>query len=263
MSLLVSMTDYVTLPRPNIDWLIPDLLPKPGLIFLTGEPKSGKSYLALQLALCLTRAVPFLGYKTQSSYNPNINFDLLKEIDNNTFVSNHHGSSILYLQLDTSELVWRDRLLHLQKHIPLSSHVLMPHPDLIPGRVNVLERSSREWLRSVITDADPALIILDILRQVHNADEDSSTEMKAVFDELDILFKGRTILLIHHSPKLNDSFGPVKVVNALRGSSYMSGHADAIWLLHNNTLHIESRFSASIKIPLMRESSGLFTIRRY
>lgn len=244
MSSLVSLTDFVTLPRPEIDWLIPDLLPKPGVIFLTGEPKSGKSYLALQIALSLARAVPFLGYKTYHQVQDN-------------------RVKILYLQLDTSELVWRDRLLHLQKLVPLSPNVLMPHPDLVPGRVNVLERSSRDWLRSVITDADPALAILDILRQVHNADEDSSTEMKAVFDELDILFKGRTILLIHHSPKLHDNLGPIKVVNALRGSSYMAGHADAIWLLHNNALHIESRFTTSTRINLVREPSGLFAVRRY
>ena len=242
--LLVDLNTYLHMPRPHIQWLVKGLIPRPGYIFLTGEPKCGKSYLALQLALAIAQHTSFLGHPCSAKYD--------------AATAPH---SVLYLQLDTSEMVWRDRMERLESEmVDLSGPVYQPNPDLIPGRINLLQESSRNWLQAVILAADPAMIVVDILRQVHNADEDSSTEMKAVFDELDILVKGRTCLLLHHAPKLHPEYGPIRTVNALRGSSYMAGHADAIWLLNDGYLHIESRFSESKRLWIQRRRSGFFEL---
>ena len=244
---LVDLHTYRTMTRPHMEWLVKGLIPRPGYIFLTGEPKCGKSYLALQLALCIAQGSPFLGHQTRTATSTHS--DTLPQKQNH----------VLYLQLDTSEMVWRERLEGLQDQlVDISGPVLMPHPDSVPGRVNVLDQSSRDWLQALIAAADPALVIIDILRQIHNADEDSSTEMKKVFDELDILLKGRACLFLHHAPKLHPEFGPIRVVNSLRGSSYMAGHADAIWLLNDGYLHVESRFGSSERIWVQRRKSGLF-----
>ena len=250
---LVDLHTYRTMTRPHMEWLVKGLIPRPGYIFLTGEPKCGKSYLALQLALCIAQGMPFLGHSTPAvpqvghvSSGPNLH-------------PPHSPRTVLYLQLDTSEMVWRERLEGLQDQlVDISGPVYMPHPDSVPGRVNVLDQSSRDWLQALITAADPALVVIDILRQIHNADEDSSTEMKTVFDELDILLQGRSCLFLHHAPKLHPEFGPIRVVNSLRGSSYMAGHADAIWLLNDGYLHVESRFGSSDRIWVQRRKSGLF-----
>ena len=251
---LVSPTEYIEMDRPHMDWLVKGLIPRPGFIFLTGEPKSGKSFLALQLALCIVQGESFLGHSVGYPYNNK---------DNIPVSPSHTNPAVLYLQLDTSELVWRDRLAGLRDQgVDLLGSLLMPHPDSIPGRLNVLEKGTRDWLQAVITAANPALVIVDVLRQIHNADEDSSTEMKAVFDELTLLFQGRSVLMLHHAPKLHPELGPVRVVNTLRGSSYMAGYTDAIWLLNDGYLHIESRFSDPQRLWLQRRKCGFFDRRR-
>jgi hypothetical protein len=45
----VSFSDYAAIERPSLDWLIPGVLPRPGLVLLLGEPFAGKSYLAVRV----------------------------------------------------------------------------------------------------------------------------------------------------------------------------------------------------------------------
>ena len=51
-------------PIEPIPWVVEDLL-APGLYFLGGSPKVGKSWLALQLCLAVCRGEPFLGFETR------------------------------------------------------------------------------------------------------------------------------------------------------------------------------------------------------
>lgn len=51
-------------PIEPIPWVVEDLL-APGLYFLGGSPKVGKSWLALQLCLVVCQGEPFLGFKTR------------------------------------------------------------------------------------------------------------------------------------------------------------------------------------------------------
>ena len=71
--------------RPSLNWVIHKLLPRPGLTILMGPPKLGKTFLALGIALAVVHGEPFLGQKTVPG-------------------------RVLYLQLDSSEAVWRERL---------------------------------------------------------------------------------------------------------------------------------------------------------
>lgn len=51
-------------PIEPIPWVVENLL-APGLYFLGGSPKVGKSWLALQLCLAVCRGEPFLGFETK------------------------------------------------------------------------------------------------------------------------------------------------------------------------------------------------------
>lgn len=50
---------------PETEWLVEDLL-APGMTLFAAPPKSGKSYLALQLAICVSTGQPFLGKPTRN-----------------------------------------------------------------------------------------------------------------------------------------------------------------------------------------------------
>jgi hypothetical protein len=170
------------------------------------------------------------------------------------------AASVLYLQFDTSETVWRQRLKDLRASgATLPDNLFLLHPEDQPTRVNILSHDSRSLIESTIAACDPKLIVVDVLRECHNADEQDSTEMKVVGDALMTLSAGRTLLLIHHTHKLYEGYGTPSPINAARGSSYISGKADAIWLLYKDTLAIASRFHHDEKRHLARQASGLWT----
>ena len=230
---VVPLVEYATIERPSIHWLIPDLIPKPSMLLLLGEPFAGKSFLALQLALCLAQGKPFLHRPARQS-------------------------RVLYLQFDTSELVWKERLLALQKaHIDLSGPIYMVHPDDNRRNMHILLPEHQAFLRECLRAAEPDVIIIDVLREIHSVDEQDSTAMKQVGDAIMHLFHGYSVVIIHHTKKL-DSEKPIEVINSSRGSSYMPGKADATWLLHKNRLYTVSRFNSNMVYNLERLPCGLW-----
>ena len=230
---VISSPSFLTLERPQLSWLVPGYVPRPGLILLIGEAKVGKSYLALQLALAVAGGGTFLQAQSQRE-------------------------SVLFLQFDTSELVWRQRLQALQSSgVQLPQNLYVGHPELVPSRFNLLQENCQQYLRQCITECNPGMIILDVMRELHNADEQDSTEMKAVGDILMEISRGRVLVLVHHVHKLGEE-RVTNVPNAARGSSYLPGKADAVWLLREKGLQIASRVNTPESKSFIRLPNGLF-----
>jgi hypothetical protein len=61
-------------------------------------------------------------------------------------------------------------------------------------------------------------VVLDVLREFHNADEDSSTEMKKVGDALTSVFAGYSLVVLHHTPKIPETVTDPNPVRYARGS---------------------------------------------
>jgi len=235
VSQLVTLNEYSELPVKEPDWLIPNLIPREGLILLIGPPKEGKSFLALQLARDAAQAKPILGH----------------EIDK-PIVS-------LYLQLDARPRVWRIVTRSLKEcGEDLSGPVFFVHPDNW-GRYNILLESDRNILRSYVEQSQAELIILDVLREVHAVDENDSTTMKLVGDGLLSTFPKCSLLVIHHSRKIPPDVPNPDPMTYGRGSSYMVGKADAVWFLYKNKLRIVPRFDEDTTIEAVREESGFWS----
>jgi len=237
MARILTTTEYLETPRPNLTWLIDRQLPHPGMLLLEGPPKSGKSFLAFHLARNISQGKPFLGWATKQS-------------------------KVLYLQFDTSELIWRERLQKIQSSgVDLSGSLYTVHPDDMLLPINILNPQHYEWLRKVVTDCDPELVILDVFREIHSADENDSTHMKVVGDMLISIFRGRSLILVHHSKKIPDDVFEPDPAQVARGSSYLTGKVDALWLLYKNKLFIQSRTSEPLTVSLKQSSpSGLWII---
>jgi hypothetical protein len=171
------------------------------------------------------------------------------------------AASVLYLQLDTSETVWRQRLKDLRTAgVSLPPNLHFVHPEDQPTRCNILSTPTQEFFIEALAACNPALVVLDVLREAHNAEENDSSAMKLVGDMLMTIFRGRTLLLIHHTHKLYESYGKPNPINAARGSSYITGKADAIWLLHAGELAIASRFHHDERRPCSRLDNGLWHV---
>src|SRR6266850_2844985 len=82
----VGVDSYLNLPRDRSTWLLKPLIPISGACLLYGSPKTGKSYMGIQLALALT------GQTTQW-----FGFPVVKP------------GRVLYLQLDNPRSLWAQR----------------------------------------------------------------------------------------------------------------------------------------------------------
>jgi RecA-family ATPase len=205
------------------------------MLLLLGEPFAGKSFLALQLGLSLAQGGTFMHKRCVQS-------------------------RVLYLQFDPSEMVWRDRILSIQQAgVQLDGPLFMTHPDDSPRVMNILTGESQRFLAGSLEAARPDVVIIDVLREIHSADEQDSTQMKQVGDAIMQIFHGKTLVILHHTRKF-DSEKPIEVINSSRGSSYLTGKADATWLIHKNNLHTVSRFASPQVHPMERLACGLWRV---
>lgn len=216
MSSIVEASQYAHLDRPALGYVVEGLIPKPGLTLLIGEPFSGKSFLALQIALAVAQGQKALG-------------------------ANTHIAPVLYLQFDTSEMVWRDRFAKLERAgIKISGPLYMVHPEINPLHINILDGTTQRIIRNAVKEAKPSLIIIDVWREIHNKKEESSGDMKGVMDSLLELTGDAALLVIHHSAKLSNK-EEIRVVDLPRGSSFLAGKADVLFAIIDNTLNCVSR----------------------
>ena len=84
--------------------------------------------------------------------------------------------------------------------------------------------------------------------------------MKIVGDIMMDIFRGRAIVALHHITKPKPGEPAARLINQSRGSSYLAGKADAVWLLTKTTLTIESRFEIGSSRVCKQTSSGMWVI---
>jgi len=82
-------------------------------------------------------------------------------------------------------------------------------------------KQQRTWLHEKLLDEDFSMLIADPLRRIHGADENDSTAMAVIHNDIrrwsnkDSL----TILLVHHTPKIGDDTDMTRIASWFRGSS--------------------------------------------
>lgn len=238
----VSPEEYLSTPRPQLEWLINGLIPKPGYMLLLGPPKVGKSFLAFDIAARVAKGDSVMGY---TSSGP---------------------KRVLYLQMDTKEAAWTERLKKLKEigydlNIP---NLRLIHQDDMMLPLLVTTQKGQDFLKSVVKSETPDLIIIDVLRELHQEDENDSTGMKKVFDAMEPIFAKQSVLILHHTRKITqDDKATPDPVTLARGSSYITGRVDGYWLLHgeapNRKLHFESRFQESGHSIAKQGPGGIFT----
>ncbi|MGY6278406.1 AAA family ATPase [Methylomonas sp. MgM2] len=186
----------------QLTWLIEDYLEYGCLAGLIGAPESGKSLLALDIALCCASGIPFCGeYAVKSGPVFYINGE------------GHNG------------LIRRARAVCFDRGISLNDKNLDLFISHQPASL-----LNEESLTSVITAIDsiveksgqkPVLIVIDTLARNYGPGNENSTEdMTRFISSLDRLLSryGSTILLVHHTGHGDQERG--------RGSSVLKAALD-------------------------------------
>jgi RecA-family ATPase len=245
MTRLVSLSDLSTLEVAHHDWIIPGYFPQPGVLMILGEPRAGKSFLALQLALSIAQGTPFLPGTTTAK------------------------KRVLYFYFDkTGVFAFQDRLKSLAANgVDLTGPIFLIHPDDKLPAANVMDMAHYNYFKSIIHDAQPDVVFFDVLREFHSSDENESTEMKLVGDQLATLCQGLAMVIVHHTRKPDAlKTGIPRNVEVARGSNYIAGKADATWLIHHDHigqkyyLQTEANFAGDKRYQLTRYPDGRWMI---
>ena len=206
----------------SVKWLVQSLWTQQAVGLIVGQPKSGKSWLALDFAVSVASGTAVLGKFCVQNHGPVLIFPAE---DNITAVRDRLAGICKYRGVDLEKLyIWM-----------IGSFTL--HLDTA---------KDREALENTLCKIRPSLLILDPLIRIHNLDENSATEIAKVLSFLRTLQRKYSVavLLVHHakkSPSADPGLG-------LRGSSEIRAWADSILYLQrkkNLELVVEHRAAPS------------------
>lgn len=201
-------------------FLVDGLIQRGDFIVLAGRPKSGKSWLTLQLAQAIDQGQPFLGRAATKA-------------------------KVLLLALEDGQRRVHERL-HVRKWrpkntviafdcLPFDDHRGDPGPGL-------------DQLFNTIRESCAEIVVVDTLRKALSgrSDESSNSEMAAILYRLaDFAHASNVaILLTHHttkSPVADDPFASVRGAGAIRGSYDLGIVLQRDPKEREAILHVESR----------------------
>lgn len=192
------LSDLLTTPL-RFDWLIEDMLEIGTLALLVGEEGSFKSFIAIDMALCVATGRPWHEHKVKQG-------------------------AVLYVPGEGRQGVIR------RMWAWCDQYGCSPENLYVADRpMNLLNQEDVKSVQLALSERDDwALIVLDTLnRNLSGGDENSSQVMGAAVGSADLLREctRATILLIHHTPLEGRSKGNIRP----RGHSLLAAAADTIF----------------------------------
>lgn len=219
-------------------WLIDELWAERGVGILGGEPKLGKSWLALDVAVSVASGARCL----------------------RRFAVSRPGPVLLYAAEDALHIV-RQRLDAITAAAGVDLVGLPLHVITAPSVRLDLEQD-RERLRATVAELTPRLLVLDPFVRLHRRDENVAGEVAPLLAYLRQLERelGLAVLLVHHARK----GGGARAGQALRGSSelhawgdsnlYLGRRGEAVWL---TVEHRAARSRPRMPVALCESQGGL------
>jgi hypothetical protein len=200
-------------PQPDEEmWLIEGLWSAQAVGIIGGEPKSGKSFLALDLAVSVASGTPCLRH----------------------FVTRQCGPVLLFAAEDTHIL--RQRLEGITAAAGADFHSLDVHVITVPT-LRLDHPDQQRALHATVAGLKPKLLVLDPLVRLHGIDENLVAEVAPLLGYLRSLQRcHRTaVVLVHHARK---GAAHERGGQALRGSSELHAWGDSNLYLRRNDPHL-------------------------
>jgi hypothetical protein len=113
-------------------------------------------------------------------------------------------------------------------------------------------------LRQEVDAVRPVCVVVDTIREAHQLEENSSTEMQKVIARLTAAVRPACLVLIAHPKKPTltpDGIVHRDLTHDMRGSGYMAGRMDTIIRLSRKTLHFVGRAVEEGQIRLKRSAT--------
>lgn len=192
---LIRGQDILNIPQPP--WLVEGLIQEASVTELVGAPGCGKTFAALDLALCVLTQQRWEGHTTNT----------------------HPTRPVLWLAGEgLPEIGLRIRAWCAHHDVDVDS--IIDRFIVLPGGGNVSDQQMAMHLRELTgaLDMQPQLIVVDTLsRHSLGVQENNATDMELVFDTFQQMAElDAALVIIHHTGKA--------AANGGRGSSAVDGH---------------------------------------
>lgn len=198
------------------EWLVDGVIPLNALAALYGQPGDGKSFLALDLALCVASGLPWQGHTV-----PTKGYVVYVSAEGSGGLKKRVAAWLAHHGL-TGTLVGA-----VAAHFLLSAISVTPDSqelvDILDKSIHpAMVESHLEVGLNPNEDIAPLFIIVDTLARCFEGDENQQEDMGNFIKGLDTLREryNATILVLHHSGKM-DRYEP-------RGSSSFKGACDVM-----------------------------------
>ena len=235
MASIVSGVEYLSLPRAPEAWVVEPLIPTSGACLLYGDPKVGKSFAAIQLALSIQEGREWLGFPTRAR------------------------GPVVYVQLDTPRSLWASRLANIRITEPGVDRLLCADRETLDTfPFDILRPDHADLLTVSLREIQPVAVIIDTIRESHSGDENDSTTMRNVVSSLVAVTHPAALIVVAHSRKSIGDQG-ADLIGDNRGSNYVVGRMDSIIRFSRRTAHYTGRAIEEGSIRIHREDNGLWT----
>lgn len=201
----VDAADWLAMPDPPERPIVEGLIEECEAIAIVGSAKAGKSFIALQLALCIAAGIPFLGHEV-------------------------HQRRVLIANLEVSEGQYKRRLRRMAETLQVDLAAL--HGQLT---IQNLKKSGTNWetLRADADSVEADVVMVDPFYQIFEGEE---TDELAVQDAIQRMRRlqaaDKTLITVFHSPKgIN---GERNAIDMISGSSRLARYPESIMLLLNH-----------------------------
>jgi RecA-family ATPase len=206
--ILIPAPQFASSVPEEVDWIVDGVIERGANGFFCAEPKGGKSWAAVDLAISLALGVPWLKFRVSRPFR----VALISREDNPSLTG------------------WRLRHLFQGKEAP--------EPSLLATNLYVNSRQQTPELMldqpeqvaeliAALKDRQIEFAIFDVFNVMHAADENDNTEMRQVLRQLSAIQTavGCGIGVVHHYNKATTG----SMTQRLRGSSAIAGWAE--WLV--------------------------------
>ena len=212
--LLVTAQEFLQRASEEIEWLVQGVIQKGSNGFICSDPKVGKSWLAVVLALALVLGKSWLGFQV-----------------------NGHSKVALISREDNPGLTkWRMRRLLAGMNATeddLGDNLYVNSKDQSAVfKLDVPEQLSE--MMAALKALRPDFVILDVLNILHSADENDNTEMRKVLDCANLIStEVRTsICVLHH---FNKDVKNARLTQRIRGAGALAGWVEWVIGVHRQS----------------------------
>lgn len=233
----LSLTELFSLVLPDVEYVVDELLPLGHACLLSAREKAGKGLLAIDLCASVALGEPFLDRATLE------------------------GPAI-YAAAEEQVRDVRARIaarIGDRRNAPL---YVLPLDGSTGDRLDLGDPAAMQKLWDMVATTRPVLVVLDVLRELHDRTEDSSDEMGPLLRPLrQLAHETNTALVVTHHQRKAGGF---------RGSTAIKAAFDAEWSLSSDAadsdgppggmLRVEGRHGPRVTVRIRFGDGGRWAL---